>query len=373
VLDLHRELLSDTARVGAFRDALRKRVRAGDVVIDLASGTGVLGFLACEAGARRVYAIESSGIVDVARRVAQANGFGDRVSVRQTLAADAELPELADGVVADQIGHFGFEAGLFQMFERARTWLKPGGWIVPEQIDFMLAPVTDADIRSRLESWNGRPGGLDFSSARPVAVNAVYPKLLEAEQLLGPAAVAFHVRLAEISSRLLSARVCLRIERDGILDGLGGWFRAELATGVFMTNAPGAAPRLMRRNVVLPIEVPRPVASGDLIELRLRMLPAEGILDWRGVVQTRRGTFPFAQSTVHGLLFSREDLDRTKPAHAPRLTERGRARKTVLELCDGRRPVADIERAVRERHRTLFRTPAEAAAFVAEVISRNAE
>ena len=43
VLDEHRAYLADTSRLDAFDAALRALVRPGDVVLDLASGTGILG------------------------------------------------------------------------------------------------------------------------------------------------------------------------------------------------------------------------------------------------------------------------------------------------------------------------------------------
>ena len=72
------------------------------------------------------------------------------------------------------------------------------------------------------------------------------------------------------------------------------------------------------------------------------------------------------------MLLPRETLARTRPGFVPRLTRRGQARQTVLELCDGVRPLADIEREVYERHRDLFASPDGAQTFVAEVVTRYA-
>src|SRR5688572_15264486 len=81
VLDEHRELLADRHRVTAFSRAIAATVRPGDVVVDLASGTGILGLLACRAGAIRVYSLEIDGIAGLAREFAAANGYGDRITV----------------------------------------------------------------------------------------------------------------------------------------------------------------------------------------------------------------------------------------------------------------------------------------------------
>src|SRR5215218_7496786 len=74
VVDEHRQYLDDRVRLAAFEAAIAEAVRPGDVVVDLACGTGILGMLACRAGAGRVYAIEDQGTIELARALYRANG-----------------------------------------------------------------------------------------------------------------------------------------------------------------------------------------------------------------------------------------------------------------------------------------------------------
>jgi protein arginine N-methyltransferase 1 len=373
ILDEHREYLQDASRMAAFRAALNARVQPGDVVVDLGAGTGVLGLLACEAGARRVYAIESTGMIEVARRIARASGFADRIVHVNQLSTLAELPERADGLVLDQIGHFGFEAGLFELVADARRFLKPGAWTIPQSVDLCVCPVSDPELRGRVRFWDHPVHGFDFSPARDWAINTGYPRRLEPGHLLGHAAVAVHVAAAEMCSERINMQARLCIEREGTLDGIGGWFRAALAPGIEMTNAPGSIARLERRNIVLPLDPASRVRPGDTVDVRLQALPADLLLTWRGTINTADGAVGFSHSTLGGMLFTRDDLRRLQPDRPPRLTERGRARMTVLQLCDGERPLAEVEREVIARHPTLFHSGAEAAVFVTEVVSRYTE
>src|SRR5438132_12369420 len=121
VLDEHRLYLADTARVSAFQRAIEEVVTPGDVVLDLCAGTGILGLMACRAGAKRVYAVDEGPIVGLAREVAKANGFQDRITHIKGLSTRVALPEIVDVVLADQIGRFGLESGIPESFADVRV------------------------------------------------------------------------------------------------------------------------------------------------------------------------------------------------------------------------------------------------------------
>jgi len=163
----------------------------------------------------------------------------------------------------------------------------------------------------------------------------------------------------------------LVVTRDGTLDGIGGWFHAELAGGVTMTNAPDSPDRIDRRNVVFPIERPVLVKAGDEIDVCMRIRASDLLVRW--TVRVGSSGPQFSHSTLGGMLLTREELKRTDPHSIPRLTARGEARKTVLALCDGVRTLDSIEREVYGRHTSLFRDFTDAQLFVAEVVTRYSE
>jgi Ribosomal protein L11 methyltransferase (PrmA) len=371
IVDEHRSYLADRPRIDAFRRAIRQVVREGDVVADVGSGSGILGLLACEAGAGRVYAIESTGMIELARAVAARNGFADRVRFVHAESGDAELPEQVDVLVCDQIGHFGFEAGLFDFIRNARLrFLKPGGAMIPARVALQIAPVAVPELAAAVRFWCERPAGFDMSPARAWAASTGYPIRLEPDQCLGEPVVGVTVDVSGIADEPLALDVSLPIAGRAVLDGIGGWFTADLAPGVILTNSPFSDDRIDRRNVYFPID-PVAVEPGDLVALRMRILPAAFVVSWRGeVTRAGRTIASFNRSTLGGMLLSRDDLARQRAEYVPALTPRGRARLTVLELCDGSHPLAEVERGLFERHPDLFATEAEAAVFAAEVVTR---
>jgi len=378
VVDEHRLLVSDEIRLSAFRRAIHEVVRPGAVVLDLASGTGILGLLACEAGAGRVYSIEVGGMIEVARALAAANGFAERTTFIRGLSSEVALPEPVDVVVCDQIGHFGVEAGLVQYGSDARDrFLKPAGTMIPARVELWLAPVTSAELYDRVEFWAQRPAGLDFTPARRWAVNTGYPATLAPDDLLGAPVPTVCLDMTRVTPESLALTARTSVERAGILHGVGGWFSALLSPHVTVSNSPLARPRLNRRNVFFPIETPVPVATGDVIDVRMQILPADSLISWTVEVWSRtdgerRRKMRARHSTLAGMLLSREELRRMDPRSAPALTDRGVARLSVLTQCNGVRSLDEIEQAVYDRHSDLFRSRGDASAFVAEVVTRYA-
>lgn len=374
VVDEHRQYLDDRARVAAYEAALTAVVRPGDVVLDLASGTGILGFLACRAGASRIYAIESDSIAAIARTAARDNGLEERVIQIDELASRATLPEPVDLIVTDLAGRFGFEAGLIEVLGDARRrFLKPGGRIIPSAVTLFAAPVEARGMRSEIDFWTRPVSGLSFRSAHPLAQCTGYPRHLDAADLLAASQPLTTIDLHH-DCDTMSGRAEFTIARSGAFDAIGGWFSTVLAPDIDLTNAPGAPNRINRRNVLFPLHSTVDVLAGDRVTLSMFIRPAELLVRWRvAVMRDGRTLHETDASTLGGMLMSPSHIRRSLPAATPALTEAGRARRSVLELCDGVRTLADIERGVFERHSSLFRTQGDAALFVAEVVTRYAE
>jgi protein arginine N-methyltransferase 1 len=367
IIDEHRLYLRDGARVSAYERALRQIVKPGDIVCDLASGTGILGMLACRAGAARVYAVEETAIAGLASDLAKTNALNQTIVSVRGHSRSVTLPERADVIVCDQIGGFGLESDIVDLFRDARArFLRAGGTVIPGRLDLVIAAVEHPGLRRRVEFWNSRPAGFDFTPAASIAANTGYPTRLRPDHLLSSPAVGATIDLHADVALPVHLNATISASRDGVLHGVGGWFVAHLAPNVTMTNSPLSADRIYRRPIFFPIERKVPVTRGTTIEVAMRMLPSETMYAWDVTVEDAR----FRHTTLRGMLLTREDLVRTNPGYVPKLTRAGEARMTVLQLADGHRTLAEIERCVYERHRDFFTSPAHAALFVAEVVTR---
>ncbi len=380
IVDEHRQYLADQARISAFRRAITEVVKPGSVVVDLGAGSGIMGLMACQAGAGRVYAIESTDLIGLTEDICRANGFLDRVRFVHDHSTRVRLPERADVVVADQIGYFGFDAGVLECFGDARErFLKPGGVLIPSRIDLLVAPVSHEPLWEQIEFWNRSPAGFNFTPARTLAANTGYPFKFAPEHLLGQPATLVSLDTATPSASLSGLEAWLVADRDGPLHGIGGWFMAQLSPGVTMTNSPLAADAIQRKNLFFPIDQPVALAKGDRIRVSMQIRPHDTMVTWTVEVWEPGPGSPqagdsrkarFSHSMFHGMVLSKAQLEKTRPGFVPTLTAWGLASRSILDLCDGRRPLREVEQEVYRRHRDLFTSEADASRFVAEVVTR---
>jgi hypothetical protein len=326
-----------------------------------------------------VYSVDEGGMIGLARQINQANEFQDRVVFVKGLSTRVDLPERVDVIVADQIGQFGFNAGLLEYFSDARDrFLKPGGRMVPASFDLIITAVESPAMWKQVEFWNTRPVGFNFSPAHAIAANTGYPTRFRPEELLSEQVPLISFDLMQATSAAFKRETRVRVARDGMLHGIGGWFSAQLSPSVVMTNSPLAADAINRRQIYFPVDEPVEVKKDECVRMAMHVVPTESLVSWtvevwnggggNGSGRKRRATF--RHSTFKGMLLCGEDLQRTRPAFVPKLSPWGDARLSVLTLCDGQRPLAEIEKEVYRRHPKLFRSPAEAATFVAEVVTR---
>ena len=373
MVDEHRQYLADGPRIAAFKQAIDAQMRPGDVVVDLGSGTGILGMMACRAGAARVYSIEAGGIIGLARKISNANEFGDRHLFLHGLSTRIELPEKVDVVLGDHTGRFGFETGILQDYPDARKrFLKPGGKLIPSAIAFWIAPVEHARQWQAVEFWRGRPAGFEFAPARELAANTVYPLRLEAENLLSAPQSLLTLDLYTAGLNPFDMSGAFRIERAGTFHGVGGWCVAELGAGVELTASPLSPDRIDRRNVFFPAEQAIQVQPGDEVRIHVNVMPLEFVVTWKVELRSASGERKarFTHSTFRGMLMPKEDVVRTSPDFVPKINKWGKARSSILSLCDGVHSLREVEDEIFRRHSDLFGSREEAATFVAEVVTR---
>jgi protein arginine N-methyltransferase 1 len=140
------EMIADPPRMDAYVRAMRAAIKPGDVVLDLGSGPGLFAMLACQMGARRVYAIEPGNVIQIAREAAAANGFADRIEFFHGLSTQITLPEPADVIVSDLRGPLPlYQQHLPSIRDDRERLLAKGGILIPER-DILWAVIAEVAL-----------------------------------------------------------------------------------------------------------------------------------------------------------------------------------------------------------------------------------
>ena len=186
VLDYHLSMLHDTARMDSFRRAIHASVTPGDVVVDIGCGSGVLSFMACEAGAKKVYAIEGGPVIEVARELAIDNGFNDRIEFLSGWSLDVGIPERADVLISETIGNAGFDEGIVAWsFDARQRLLRPGATILPQRLRMWVAAAQAYDDHALVSDWLAPELPYDYSSAHRRAAKTLWFADFTPNNLLG--------------------------------------------------------------------------------------------------------------------------------------------------------------------------------------------
>jgi hypothetical protein len=292
MLEIHRGLLQDEIRTNAFREAIRRHVTRDSVVLDLGTGSGILSFFACEAGARRVFAIDATHSADLASFLSRQLGYSERIQVFHERSTKVALPEPADVLVTETIGAFAFDERILSSVIDARArLLKPDAVIIPRRVDLYLVPVDDASMYERSVSWwTSKPYGLDLSALAVFASNVVFVGNVGSDSFLAAPEMAITADLTTITTPDVAGSVHFTATRGGLMHGFGGWFRATLVDGIELSNE---MPGTNWEHVFLPLQSPIAIESGTPIDVTLES--NDGVMwRWRGTI----GDAAFDQMTA---------------------------------------------------------------------------
>ncbi len=263
VLDYHLSMLHDTARMDAFRRAIHASVQPGDVVVDIGCGSGVLSFMACEAGASTVYAIEGGPVIDVARELAADNGFADRIEFLGGWSIDVGLPEPADVLISETIGNAGLDEGIVAWtFDARQRLLRPGAVLVPQRLRLWVAAAESFDDHALVSDWRATGLPYDYTAAHRRAARTLLFADLTPNNLLGQPELAADIDLVTAPNETISSAGRLQVDRDGTLHGLACWFDSLLCPGVTVDNLPPRTESSWSHGF-LPLAEPVDVAAGD--------------------------------------------------------------------------------------------------------------
>jgi type I protein arginine methyltransferase len=277
----HEMMLADTVRMDAYRKGIARHVKAGDVVVDLGTGTGILAMLAAQQQAKVVHAIDSSNIVSLAEHIARSNNFTN-IRFSNVTSRRLVLDEPVDVVVHEQIGQALVDEGMIEKTLDLKKRLMPkSGRIVPGRFELFLEPASLKPEHRVPFLWKAGFPGIDYSTVREwqrpphiqftnqdwhVASRAAIDSFL-----CDPTPIlSFDLNLisdpAEVPNRVVAAKP---VRRAGTLDAFCLYFRVIFDPEVGFDTSP-FSPRTVWDSIHVRVES-RDYGVGETVSYALNM------------------------------------------------------------------------------------------------------
>ncbi len=371
-------MLNDAVRMDAYVESLRHAIRTDDVVVDIGTGAGFFAFLACQLGAKRVYAIEPNPNIHVAKQIANTYGLKDRIKFIQDFSQKIELPEPADIVLEDMRGMFPWNPGRMAAITDARNrFLKPSGTLITQRDRFLLSLVCIPQLyqQSVIQPWSQNDHNLDMRAAHRYIVNQIHRPRLKPEHLFDQPQEVCTLDYATIEDPNLSATVEWAVSESGVAHGFTTWFEAQLAGGFAFSTRP-ATESTVYGTPFFPWPEPVELAPGDVVSIDLRTTLAGDGYDWRWEtrVYNQGNKTPikahFKQGTMLSRIITPADIKKGQPDYRPVLNQDAETRRLILNLMDSNRTVREIAQQLHQAFPAQFGTLEEAMAKVIDFSQR---
>jgi SAM-dependent methyltransferase len=265
-------MLTDRARVSAFREAICRVVTRDRTVLELGAGPGLFSIIAARLGAPKVYAIDPNPFVALARLAAERNGFADRVEVHQCLSTEWTPNGPVDVVIHDLRGALPFFRGNLRALTDVRTRVAPRAIWIPACDRVYAALVSCPTRRSELiDVWQSCDASIDADAYTATALNYCHKVRFQMDMIVSEAHLLTTLDYRRELPVDLKASTTWTITEATQADGVAAWFESTLADDVRYTSAPNN-PSSTYSQSFFPFPRPLSLGPGDTLNWTLHAM-----------------------------------------------------------------------------------------------------
>merc|ERR1711981_942362 len=185
---IHEEMLKDEVRTLTYRNSMyhNKHLFKDKIVLDVGCGTGILSMFAAKAGAKQVFGVDMSGIVEQARAIVETNGYKDKVTIIRGKIEEIQLPvEKVDIIISEWMGYCLFYESMLDSVLFARDkWLASDGLMFPDRATLYVTAIEDRQYKDDKINWWDDVYGFDMSCIRNVALQEPLVDVVDRNQVV---------------------------------------------------------------------------------------------------------------------------------------------------------------------------------------------
>jgi protein arginine N-methyltransferase 1 len=250
--------LIDKERTIAFRKAIYKTIKAGDIVVDGGTGSGIFAMFAADAGAKRVYALEwDSRNYTILKETFALNGYKDKIILIKGDARKVELPEKIDVIICEMIATGLIEELQVPAMNHLLSFAKPNVKVILNAIENYAELVFSNEIfyDHKMKIIQYEYSGIENLQSKPKSGQVMYKK----------------ISFSKINNdNRVDASINLKILRGGVVNGIRISSRTVFYDGsTFNSSFAYCYP------IILPIENVN-TKKGDEFLLKLSYRMCEG-------------------------------------------------------------------------------------------------
>lgn len=304
-IDFYQLMLNDEIRMAAYKKAIQEVVKPGMVVLDLGTGTGILGLWALQAGAERLYAIDiNSEILSIAVQTFEQGNFSGKYEVFNGLSYNINLPTKVDVIISEIMGNIADNEDFIPILTDARQrFLNKDGIMLPSKVCSKLVPVSSLKAHQQVQAKNAKRINANYSIEQLLQrlaikspFNIYYDAIIPDTSYLSTPQIAKEFKMDENDESVYDIALTFNVEVDGVFTGFKGSFVANLSDSVTLdisgSNIASRTTSDSWKHCYLPVENPVEVKRGDEINLlysrfypNRKDVPFRQCYKWSGNIQ----------------------------------------------------------------------------------------
>lgn len=271
---IHEEMIKDTQRTVSYKNAIMRNpyLFKDKVVMDIGCGTGILSFFAAKAGAKHVYAIDCSDIIEYAQKIVEKNGFSDRITLIKGKVEEIELPvKHVDIIISEWMGYFLLYEGMFNsvMFARDK-WLISGGMLFPDHARISVSAIQDAKYKyEKIDFWTD-VYGINMQAMRAQSLAEPLVDLVDIDNCVSSFSPVFDCNLETVTEKELNfiSTFKLHCPKKDMIHGIVAWFDVGFFHGhkqIVLSTSPKSDNTHWKQTIFYFDRV-YPVEAGQIVE-----------------------------------------------------------------------------------------------------------
>lgn len=373
-------MIKDTGRMEKYVQVLKKTITSDSILLDIGTGTGIFSLLACQFGAKKVYAIEPSNAIHLAKELTKINGYSDKIDFIQDLSTEINLPEKVDLIVSDLRGILPlFNTHIPSIIDARKRFLKPNGILIPQEDLIYGAIVSVPEIEQNYSlPWDKNDYNINMKPALKYVKNSWCKAKIKNEELLCKPQLLGRLNYYVIEEANWQTEVNFEILKNKIGHGICLWFDANLGSNITFSNAPinedlkdQKTQQLIYGQSFFPWQNPVELKIGDQVEIKMKanLVGYEYIWRWQTKIKDFNNNIKakFTQSSFFSQPLSIKQLNKKSANYKPTLNTQGKVLKLVLQLIDESEKLETIANILTQKFPEQFITYEKALAYVGNI------